>query len=247
MCTLLVAWRHYSSSPLVIAANRDEQLDRPTAGPRAWTDRSPALFAPEDLRAGGTWLGLNDAGLFAGLTNRYAGPESPGGISPDRRSRGLVVLDALAEATAEAAFDVIRALPGDLHNPFHLVLADNDGAFVVWSDGWLNHAQRLEPGLHVLTERSWNAAPSGREDALANWSPSLAELRPGLAVHRDQPMASTCVHAEAVNYGTRSCCWISYDEAGPARFEVTEGPSCTSPWLDRTAEMKAALSSGSRR
>jgi len=249
MCTLLVAWRHYDASPLVVAANRDEQLDREAAGPHAWADRSPALYAPEDLRAGGTWLGLNSAGLFAGLTNRFAGAASPGGISSDRRSRGLVVLDALAEATAEAAFGRIRALPGDLHNPFHLVVADLAGAFVVWSDGWTTHAHALEPGLHVITERSWDAAPSGREDALQGLDVPIDQLRGTLAVHRDEPMSSTCVHAEAFNYGTRTSTWITWDHAGPARFEATEGPSCTHPWVDRTAPMKAALglSPGSRR
>jgi len=241
MCTLLVAHRHFAGRPLVVAANRDEQLDRASGRPRGWTERALPVFAPEDLRAGGTWLGINGAGVFAGLTNRYAGPAHPGGLSPDRRSRGLVVLDALEESSARAAFDRLASVSGELHNPFHLVLADGADAFLVWSDGWTTHARELPPGLHAVTERSFDAAPSGREDALRGWSPSFEELRGGLAIHRDSPMDSTCVHAEEFNYGTKSATWIEYDEAGPARFEFTDGPSCTTPWEDLSDQLRASL------
>ncbi len=241
MCTLLVAHRHYVDRPLVVAANRDEQLDRASGRPRAWTDRPIRLFAPEDLRAGGTWLGLNAAGVFAGLTNRFAGAASPGGISPDRRSRGAIVLDALDQPSARAAFDRLGTISGELHNPFHLVIADDTDAFLVWSDGWLLHTAELPPGLHAITERSFDAAPSGREDALQGWAPTLDELKPALAVHRDTHMSSTCVHAESFNYGTKSATWIEYDEEGPARFQFTDGPSCTTPWEDLSDQLRASL------
>ena len=181
------------------------------------------------------------AGVFAGLTNRYAGPRSPGGISPDRRSRGALVLDALKAPTARAGFEALASMPGELHNPFHLALADRDEAFLLWSDGWTLHAAELAPGLHVITERSFDAAASGREDALAGWRPALAELRPALAVHRDSPMNSTCVHATEVNYGTKSATWIEYDDAGPARFEFTDGPSCVTPWEDLSDQLRGSL------
>ncbi len=242
MCTLLVAHRHYAGRALVVAANRDEQLDRPSGRPRAWPDAPIPMWAPEDLRAGGTWLGLNAAGVFAGLTNRFAGAASPGGISKDRRSRGLIVTDALAHARARDAYEALAGLDGELHNPFHLVLADGDGAFCVWSDGWTAHRLELGPGLHVLTERSFGAAPSGREDALAGWAPPIDALRPGLAVHRDDPMSSTCVHAPAFNYGTKSATWIELADSGDVlRFDFTDGPSCTSPWEDLTAQARSSL------
>jgi hypothetical protein len=242
MCTLLVAHRHYPGRPLVVAANRDEQLDRASGRPRAWTDRPLPLFAPEDLRAGGTWLGINGAGVFAALTNRYAGAENPGGISPDRRSRGLLVLDALEEPTAREAFDRLATMSGELHNPFHLAVADGTDAFLIWSDGWRLHATELPPGLHAITERSFDAAPSGREDAFRGWTPSFEELRPALAVHRDSPLSSTCVHGEAFNYGTKSATWIEYDGSGPARFEFADGPSCTTPWEDLSDALTRSLS-----
>jgi uncharacterized protein with NRDE domain len=246
MCTLLVAWRCEHDRPLVVAANRDEKLSRPAAPPRAWTDRPLRLFAPEDLEAGGTWMGLNEAGLFVGLTNRYAGGPSPGLLASARRSRGLLVLDALEQPSARAAFDRLRRLAGHEHNPFHLVMADIAGAFLLWSDGDRLVEQELAPGLHVVTERSFDAAPSGRERALAEDPPPLPSLRSALAVHREPGFDGTCVHVEGVDYGTRSAALIEYDGRGPARFEYADGPPCVTPWTDLSEAMERAFSSPSR-
>ena len=82
-----------AGAPLVVAANRDEYLDRPAEGPALRQLASGRVLASRDARAGGTWLGLSETGLFAALTNRPC-PEP----DPQRRSRGLLVHDALAAA-----------------------------------------------------------------------------------------------------------------------------------------------------
>ena len=76
-----------------MAANRDEFLARPADPPERSADGR--WLAPRDRQAGGTWLGVNATGLFVGVTNRSAGPRDPA-----RRSRGLLVLDALESADA---------------------------------------------------------------------------------------------------------------------------------------------------
>lgn len=53
-----------AESPLVIAANRDERLDRPASGPTRWAGEK--FFAPRDEQAGGTWL--DDILVAAGFT-----------------------------------------------------------------------------------------------------------------------------------------------------------------------------------
>lgn len=246
MCTLLVAWHLDVHRPVVVAANRDEKLSRPAAPPRPWTDRPLRLFAPVDLEAGGTWMGLNEAGLFAGLTNRYVGGPTPGQVASDRRSRGLLVLDALEERSALAALHRLRGLRGDEHNPFHLVMADTERAFLLWSDGRDLVERELPPGLHVVTERSFGAAPSGREEALAVEPPPLSGLRSALAVHREPGFEGTCVHVRSIDYGTRSAALIEYGPDGPARFEYADGPPCVTPWEDLTGPMQAALRPPSR-
>ena len=70
MCTLVVASHVLPDRPLVVVANRDEQLDRASSPPFAWKE---GFFAPRDDVAGGTWLGVNDHGVFVGITNRYLG------------------------------------------------------------------------------------------------------------------------------------------------------------------------------
>ena len=68
MCVLVVALREHADYDLVVAANRDEFHDRPTAHAAPWTDQ-PTLLAGRDLEAGGTWLGVDQHGRFAAVTN----------------------------------------------------------------------------------------------------------------------------------------------------------------------------------
>lgn len=246
MCTLLVATRLFDGLPLVVAANRDERLDRPAAPPAARRFGGRGAFAPLDIEAGGTWMGLNDVGLFVALTNRFVPGPTPGQLDPNRRSRGLIVADALGAGRRRDALTAVRSLGGRAHNPFHLVVADRGGASLLWGDGDALHEAELEPGLHVLTERSFGAAPSGREDALAAARDGLshagpASLRAALSVHRDDPFDSTCVHAAARNYGTRSATWVTVDEQGMVDFRYADGPSCVTAWQDLGSLAAAAL------
>lgn len=107
MCTLIVLHRCVPGRPLVVAANRDEFLDRPAEGPALRSSRTGPIVAPRDLEAGGTWVGVSARGVFAGLTNLRptAAPEEKTG-SEDRPG-GLV-----SGAPAELAntLDKARAL-----------------------------------------------------------------------------------------------------------------------------------------
>src|SRR5690349_8113988 len=96
MCTLIAAVRQFPGFPLVIAANRDEFLGRPSTPPRLWSGEAPFL-APRDEQAGGTWLGLTPTGMFVGVTNRFGVPKDG-----KRSSRGMLVVDALRKPTAAA-------------------------------------------------------------------------------------------------------------------------------------------------
>ena len=70
MCTFVILRRPGSDWPVIIGANRDEMKDRPWQPPdRHWQDREDVLAGKDDL-AGGTWLGINDSGLVAGVLNR---------------------------------------------------------------------------------------------------------------------------------------------------------------------------------
>ena len=99
MCTVVFLRRPDHRWPLMLAANRDEMADRPWRKPgRHWPDR-PDVIAGQDELAGGSWLGINDAGVVAGILNR----KDSLGPDPALRSRGELVLEALDHADAVAA------------------------------------------------------------------------------------------------------------------------------------------------
>lgn len=148
MCVLWVATRVRADAPLVLLANRDEAYDRAFAPPARRPDL-PGVLAPRDLLAGGTWLGAHDAGLVVALTNRGTPPPRP-----DARSRGLLVADTLRHgARADAEAWLRGHLAATPYAPFHLLVADRAGAFVVrhTGAGAAPAFVPLPPGVHVLT------------------------------------------------------------------------------------------------
>ena len=68
MCLIALAYKVHPRFPLILAANRDEFLDRPTEPAHWWKD-APDILAGRDQRAGGTWLGFTRNGRFAAITN----------------------------------------------------------------------------------------------------------------------------------------------------------------------------------
>ena len=231
MCTLLVAWNAVPGVPLVVAANRDERLDRPAEPPRAWPGRVP-FIAPRDMQAGGTWLGLNARGLFVGVTNRFGVPKDDA-----RRTRGELVTNALEAWSARDLHAHLATLPADRYNAFHLLYADASAAFVTWSDGARVTQEVLVPGVHVVTERSLGASDEGRtERVLAEWKkvampPRAEDVEAIMKIHGEgSPLEGTCIHVPALGYGTRSS-MVLLAAATPQMFWA-EGPPCVTPYVE---------------
>ena len=238
MCTLVAFVGVWQAAPLIVAANRDERLDRPASGPRRW--EGDRFVAPRDEQLGGTWLGLHDSGLFVGVTNRAGSPRDPA-----LASRGRLVVEALRLGSARrvhASFASI--LDASSYNPFHLLYADTTAeAFVTWYDGHALHQEQLPGGLAVVTERSLGGDDHGRaervrrrlEPLLARNEPAaLEDLAPAMREHDDHdPLASTCVHVPAFDYGTRSSLLLDVrSKPGRSRWLWAEGPPCTTPYVD---------------
>ena len=221
MCTMIVVSRVPKGPDLFVIHNRDEQRARPSGLPQLWCRGERKILAPRDEKAGGTWLGLNDCEVFAGITNRF-GMLSRG----DHRSRGELVVEALEGKSATEATARILKLSPEEFNGFHLVLGDREGAHVVWSDGREFHYLRLQPGYYVLTERSFQAAPSRRLERLGArlrsegaWERGSRERMMGWMKERDRkaPLEGTCVDLPEMDYGTRSSTVVELGNPG-ARF-----------------------------
>jgi hypothetical protein len=159
VCTVVVLLRPGHPWPLVLAANRDERLDRAWDPPAAyWSDR-PGVIAGRDRTAGGTWMGLNRHGVVAAVLNRQGSL----GPAPGKRSRGALPVLALAHPTAEAAAQAIVGLDAGQWRSFNLVLADAAGAIFVRGLGQGRpQLQRLRPGLHMVTAHDPDDPDSSR-------------------------------------------------------------------------------------
>lgn len=162
MCTVVILRRPDHAWPVILGANRDEMNDRPWKAPdRHWPDR-PEVVAGIDLEAGGSWLGVNDAGVVAAILNR---PHSLG-PAPDKRSRGELVLDALDSGDAADVIDRFADLDGSAWRPFNMVIADNTNAYWLRNRGgeadWRIESFPIPDGLSMLTARELNDTASSR-------------------------------------------------------------------------------------
>lgn len=240
MCTLIVLDRVVPRIPLVIASNRDEYEARPAAPPARIESRGewPAFVAPQDLEAGGTWMGVNAHGLFVGLTNRPTEQRRN-----DRRSRGLLVLDALGRRSAsQVAREMHSGLEGT-YNPFNLLYADGKETWVTSLTEQGEATRALDPGVQILCNRDVNDSTSpkiaairarlGRLDLSAPFPRLFAELEGLLQSHdADGPLESVCVHTDG--YGTRSSAILA---VGSHRWHYwyADGPPCETKYRNHTA------------
>ncbi|MDH5188825.1 MAG: NRDE family protein [Rhodospirillaceae bacterium] len=173
MCTLVILRRPTHQWPLLIAANRDELVDRPWAEPaRHWPER-PQTIGGLDKTGGGSWLGMNDYGLIAGVLNR------PGTLGPvaDKRTRGELVLEALDHADATTAADALCDINPGAYRAFNLVIADRFNAFwLCLKDGGksVNKAPIAE-GVSMITAHDLNDTASPR---IAHYLPLFDNATP---------------------------------------------------------------------
>ena len=141
MCLIAFAIGAHPRWPLVIAANRDEHYERPTAPLALWTSPSGQLIASgRDERAGGTWLGISASGRVAMLTN----VREPG-LQPGACSRGHLPMAWLeSDQTAEP---FMAAMDGKAYSGFNLVIGDLVEQQWHWISNRTSAAGGLLPGL----------------------------------------------------------------------------------------------------
>ncbi|OAH63863.1 hypothetical protein AYJ66_10215 [Dietzia cinnamea] len=154
MCMLVVARRVHPRYPLIVVANRDEVLARPTEPLHEWTlehDGVADIVAGRDVTAGGTWMALAPGGRFAAVTN----VREPGPAIPAPASRGELPVDALTGPVpvTEFAHHVVDGL--DAYGGVNLLAGDLDAMW--WAS---NRSTRgplpLDDGVHGLSNAALN-------------------------------------------------------------------------------------------
>ena len=255
MCIIAFHWQPDGPVPLVLAANRDEFYERPTA-PLAWWEGG-RLLAGRDLRAGGTWLGVTPEGRLAAITNH----RGPAQSQPDRASRGLLPVAFLEGNQSARAFLDQLSMQADHYNPFNLLLFDGQDLLGYES----RHAGVVpfSPGIHAVSNGDFDepwpkveglklGLAAGLEDDEALLT-RLGEAEPfedGRLPHTGVPIAWERALSPAFvrtpTYGTRASTLLRlgresvaileqrYSETGPEgrsgfRFQRAEGSQPTWP------------------
>lgn len=176
MCLILIALDSHPEYSLVVAANRDEFYDRPSAAAAFWSD-SPEVLGGRDLKAGGTWLGIDRSGRFAAVTNYRQGEREP--VAP--RSRGHLVSDYLTtRVDARAHLERVER-EAALYNGFNLIVGDARELF--YYSNREGTRRRLGPGIYGLSnhllDTAWPKVTSGK-NALSALLGGGSELVPDL-------------------------------------------------------------------
>lgn len=144
MCLLAIQYRLVSEAPILVAANREEFYDRPSLPPAIQSGK-PRVLCGVDQQAGGTWLGVNQHGLFVAACNR---PKWNVPVAP--RSRGLLCRDLLRAGSARKAVDMaLDELATGNYDGVNFVCADAESGWVVHG-GDDYEVVPLEEGLNII-------------------------------------------------------------------------------------------------
>jgi uncharacterized protein with NRDE domain len=238
MCLAVFALDAHPRFALIVASNRDEFHDRPSA-PLHWWESG--ILGGRDLSAGGTWMGITRTGRWALVTNYREGRRT----HEQAPSRGSLVVRLLAETGADLATDIDTIRPElDRFNGCNLVGGLLGAGHYASNRSPRTH--RLGPGVHglsnALLDAPWPKVERVRA-SLARWleraDPDPDELFAALADREQAPdhaLPETGVTREwervlsspfivTPRYGTRCSTVLAVDRNGLARVrERSFGP-----------------------
>lgn len=149
MCLLFVAVRHFEKSPLVIAFNRDETIERPAHAAHFWED-CPTILAGRDVARGGTWGGITRSGRMAFIT--FVRRQEPWMESPI--PRGEIVPDFLKSTQSPEEFIATLRRAKALYLGYNVVCGSVDDLW--YYSNVTDHATKLEPGIHGIANAFLN-------------------------------------------------------------------------------------------
>lgn len=228
MCTVVLLHRPGHAWPLLLAALRDERIDRAWDPPAAhWPDR-PGMVGGRDRVAGGTWM-ASDGVSVACVLNR------PGtlGRQPGKRSRGVLPLAALAgEAIEHGAFAA-----------FNLVCAGRGGGWIVESEHGEARHRAIPAGVSMLTAHGLDSGESPRarlhlprfraaaapDPRCGDWSPWLGLLASTEAEAGAGPRGAMTIRP-VDGYGTVCASLFAIPASGAPVWLFASGPPGQAPF-----------------
>ncbi len=240
MCLILLAWDSHPDYSLIVAANRDEFYDRPSAPADFWAD-APSILGGRDLRAGGTWLGIDRRGRFAAVTNYRQGQREPAA----QHSRGRLVSDFLTMELQPRAYIEQVEQAADRYNGFNLIVGD--GRELHYFSNREGVPRPLNPGVYGLSnhllDSPWPKVTSGKTalralvqrggpglvndlfTSLSDRSQPADHLLPETGISREWERLLSAAFISSDGYGTRSSTVVLVGRDGRVVFaERSFGP-----------------------
>lgn len=140
---MIFSWQPEQTYRLIIAANRDEDYNRPTMAVHQWQD-IPDITGGRDLQCQGSWLAVSRHGRFAAVTNFRETP------APEKlQSRGKLVADFLStSSTATNYLDKVHSQHKH-YAGFNLILGDQENIF--YYSNRQQEIRMLSPGVYGLS------------------------------------------------------------------------------------------------
>lgn len=231
MCTVILLRRPGAAWPLLLAANRDERLDRPWDPPAEFW---PGRLGGRDATGGGTWMALNREGVVAAVLNR------PGslGPAPGKRSRGELPIRALESATAADAAAAIARLDAGAYRTFNLVIADARTAwFVAGLGAGEPQLEALPEGISMITAHPPNDPGSPRTArhlprfrAAAPPEPPDWGSWPGLLADSEGSSAEALNVPPLGGFGTVCASLVALGREGRGEWRFAPGPPDRTPF-----------------
>ncbi len=151
MCT--VTYLPLQNNNFILTSNRDEGIGRKSIeAPKVYKKGKKELIYPKDMQ-GGSWIGISKETRIICLLNGAFEPHKR--HFPYRKSRGLVVLDALAADSGNA---FLRNCNLEEIEPFTLIMVDWEDVFflkeLLW-DGTHRYIRALDPKQPAI----WSSVP----------------------------------------------------------------------------------------
>jgi uncharacterized protein with NRDE domain len=222
---------------LILAANRDEFYERPTAQAQFWKD-DPDILGGRDLKAGGSWMTLSKKGKFAAVTN-YRDLKN---IREDATSRGEIPTNFLKNDQSPHKYLQSLHERAENYNGFN-VLAGTTKQLMHYS----NYERKLnviKPGIHGLSNALLNTPWPKVEEAKKSFEqitraefdheellqmmgntevaedPVLPDT--GVSKELERALSAMCIRTE--NYGTCCSTVITIDRFGKVNFTEKSYP-----------------------
>ncbi len=232
MCLIVFAYKMHSDYPLIFAGNRDEIYGRPTKDAMIW-HTEPKMVAGQDLKAGGTWAGINENGRFSAITN-FRDIKNIRAAAP---SRGQIVKDSLLTREPIAVYMEELNKKATLYNGFNLLTGSADELY--WLNSVRQEVKELEPGIYGLSnaylDTPWPKLTASKQAFELTFYDNLFEPAPyfnilldpttyshdlpdtGLSPEMEKAVSATFI--QTPNYGTRCSTFIRIHRNGTFLFE----------------------------